>query len=188
MRDRFTREVGRVKQEPGRQTLVAPPPVTVPIAPNRWALMIDNAAYGVEIGTLQNPVDDATDTAVKLQQLGFEVIVLLDATRPQTDDGIAAFRRQLRPGGVGLFYFAGQGEQVEGTNYLIPLGAKVETAMTAKADALSAEWVLASMVEAGTALNVIILDACRNNPFTPRWPIGRPGLAPMQAARGSLIA
>ena len=150
--------------------------------------MIGNAAYGAEIGPLQNPVNDATDMAATLQQLGFEVIVLLDATRQQMEDGIAAFRRQLRPGGVGLFYFAGHGAQVEGTNYLIPLGANVESAMTAKADALSAEQVLASMVEAGTALNFIILDACRNNPFTPRWPVGRPGLAPMQAARGSLIA
>ena len=150
--------------------------------------MIGNAAYGVEVGPLQNPANDATDMAVTLRQLGFEVILLLDATRQQMEDGIAAFRRQLPQRGIGLFYFAGHGAQVEGTNYLIPIGANVEKAVTAKAEAVSAEQVLASMVEAGTALNFIILDACRNNPFTPRWPIGRPGLAPMQAARGSLIA
>jgi hypothetical protein len=181
-------KVGRVEQEAGRPTPVSPAPARGPVAQNRWALVIGNAAYGAEIGPLQNPVNDATDMAVALQQLGFEVVVLLDATRQQMEDGIAAFRRQLRQRGVGLFYFAGHGAQVEGTNYLIPLGANVESAMTAKADALSAEQVLASMVEAGTALNFIILDACRNNPFTPRWPIGRPGLAPMRAARGSLVA
>jgi formylglycine-generating enzyme required for sulfatase activity len=184
----ITREVGRVEQAAGQPTLVAPAPATVPRAQNRWALVIGNAAYGVDIGPLQNPVNDATDMAVTLQQLGFEVIVLLDATGPQMEEGIAAFRRQLRPGGFGLFYYAGHGAQVEGTNYLIPIGANVESAKTAKADAVSAESVLASMVEAGTALNFIILDACRNNPFTHRWPVGRPGLAPMQAARGSLIA
>jgi formylglycine-generating enzyme required for sulfatase activity len=184
----ITREVGRVEQQGGSSTVVAPPPAAVPAAQTRWALVIGNAAYGVEVGPLQNPVNDATDMAVTLQQLGFEVIVLLDATRPQMEDGIAAFRRQLRPGGIGLIYFAGHGAQVEGTNYLIPIGANVEKAVTAKADAVSAEQVLAKMAEAGTALNFFILDACRNNPFTPRWPVGRPGLAPMQAARGSLIA
>jgi formylglycine-generating enzyme required for sulfatase activity len=184
----ITREVGRVERKAARPTPVPQAPSTVPAAQNRWALVIGNAAYGPEIGPLQNPVNDATDMAVTLQQLGFEVIVLLDATRPQMEEGIAAFRRELRPGDVGLFYFAGHGAQVEGTNYLIPIGANVESALTAKADSLSAEQVLAGMVEAGTALNFVILDACRNNPFTPRWPIGRPGLAPMQAARGSLIS
>jgi formylglycine-generating enzyme required for sulfatase activity len=151
------------------------------------ALVIGNTAYGPDIGPLRNPANDATDIAATLQQLGFEVTLLLDATRPQMEDAIAAFRRQLRREGIGLFYFAGHGAQVEGTNYLIPIGANVESAKTAKADAVSAEEVLDSMVEAGTALNFIILDACRDNPFTHRWPVGRPGLAPMQAARGSLI-
>ena len=77
-------------------------------------------------------------------------MVLLDAARQQMADGIAAFRCQLHPGGVGLFYFAGNGAQVEGTNYLIPIGANVESAMTAKADALAAERDVASMMEAGT--------------------------------------
>jgi formylglycine-generating enzyme required for sulfatase activity len=127
--------------------------------------------------------------AATLRQLGFEVTLRLNATRQQMEEAIAAFRRKLRPGGVGLFYFAGHGAQVEGTNYLIPIGANVEKAVTAKAESVSAEQVLASMVEAGTTLNFIILDACRNNPFMSRWPVEtRPGLAPMQAARGSFIA
>jgi formylglycine-generating enzyme required for sulfatase activity len=183
----ITHEVGRVEQEGGTSTVVSPPPAAVSPAQNRWALVVGNAAYGPDIGPLQNPVNDATDIAATLQQLGFEVILLLDATRPQMEEAIAVFRRQLRQDGIGLFYFAGHGAQVEGTNYLIPIGANVESAKTAKADAVSAEEVFASMVEADTALNFIILDACRNNPFTHRWPVGRPGLAPMQAARGSLI-
>ena len=151
--------------------------------------MIGNSAYGADIGPLPNPVNDATDMAATLQPLGFDVTLVLNATRQQMEEALAAFRRQLRPGGVGLFYFAGHGAQVEGTNYLIPLGANVEKATTAQADSVSAEQVLASMTAAGTALNLLILDACRNNPFLARWPVQVPrGLAPMQAVRGSLIA
>jgi uncharacterized caspase-like protein len=80
----------------------------------------------------------------------------------QMEDAIAAFRRQLRQRGIGLFYFAGHGAQVEGTNYLLPIGANVEKAETAKAESVSAERVLASVTEAGTALNLILLE-CRND-------------------------
>ena len=183
-----TREVGRVEQA-GRKLTVAPsPPAAVSVTQNRWALVIGNGAYGGDIGPLQNPVNDATDMAAVLQPLGFDVTMLLNATRQQMEEALAAFHRQLRPGGVGLFYFAGHGAQVEGTNYLIPLDANVEKAVTAKATSLSAEHILASMTEAGTALNFLILDACRNNPFLAGWPVQRPGLAPMQAARGAFIA
>src|SRR5262245_34286309 len=188
----ITREVGRVEQEERKLNVVAPqvaPPPAAPVAKNRWALVIGNSAYGAEVGPLPNPVNDATDMAATLQSLGFEVTLVLNATRQQMEDALAAFRRQLRPRGVGLFYFAGHGAQVEGTNYLIPIGTTVERAATATADSVSAEQVLASMTAAGTALNLLILDACRNNPFLSRWPVQvPPGLAAMLAARGSLIA
>ena len=168
--------------------MVTPPPAA-PAAQNRWALVIGNSAYGAEVGSLPNPVNDATDIAATLQPLGFEVTLVLNATRQQMEDALAAFRRQMRPGGIGLFYFAGHGAQVEGTNYLIPIDANVGQAVTAKADSVSAEQVLMSMTAAGTALNILILDACRNNPFLSRWPVREArGLAPMQAVRGSFIA
>jgi formylglycine-generating enzyme required for sulfatase activity len=183
----ITRTAGQVEQEERKLNVVAPP--AVPVAQNRWALVIGNSAYGADIGPLPNPVNDATDMAATLQSLGFQVTRVLNATRQQMEEALAAFRRQLRPGDVGLFYFAGHGAQVEGTNYLIPIGADVEKAATAKAESVSAEQVLASMTAAGTALNILILDACRNNPFLSRWPVQvPPGLAPMQAARGSFIA
>src|SRR5439155_6590914 len=111
---------------------------------NRWALVIGNSAYAADVGPLPNPVHDATDMAATLRPLGFEVTLLLDATRQQMEEALVAFRRQLRPGGVGLFYFAGHGAQVEGANYLIPIGANVAHAVTAKAESVSAEQVLAS--------------------------------------------
>jgi formylglycine-generating enzyme required for sulfatase activity len=184
----IAREVGRMEQEPRKLTVVSPSPAA-PVVQNQWALVIGNSAYEADIGPLQNPVNDATDMAATLRSLGFEVTLVLNATRQQMEDALTAFRRQLRPRGVGLFYFAGHGAQVEGTNYLIPIGANVEKAATATADSVSAEQILATMTAAGTALNLLILDACRNNPFLSRWPVQVPrGLAPMQAARGSLIA
>src|SRR5215475_1814058 len=184
----ITREVGRVEQEERKLSVVAPPPAA-PVAQNRWALVIGNSAYGAAIGALPNPVNDATDMASTLQPFGFTATLLLNATRQQMEEARAAFHRQLRPGGVGLFYFAGHGAQVDGTNYLIPIGANVEKAVTTQAESVSAEQVLASMTAAGTTLNILILDACRNNPFLSRWPVQVPrGLAPMQAARGSFIA
>jgi formylglycine-generating enzyme required for sulfatase activity len=187
----INREAGRVEQEERKLNVVTSPPAppVAPVTQNRWALVIGNGAYGAEVGPLLNPVNDATDMAAALRSLGFDVNLVLNATRQQMEEALAAFRRQLRPGGTGLFYFAGHGAQVEGTNYLIPIGANVEQAVTAKAESVSAEQVLASMTAAGTALNILILDACRNNPFLSRWPVRVPrGLAPMQAARGSFIA
>jgi uncharacterized caspase-like protein len=146
-------------------------------------LVIGNSADEADIGPLQNPVNDATDMAATLRSLGFAVTLVLNATHQQMEDALAAFQRQLRPRGVGLFYFARHGAQVEGTNSLIPIGANVEKAATATAGSVSVEQVLASMTAAGTALNLLILDACWNNPFLSRWPVQVPrGLAPMQTA------
>jgi len=185
---RGIQEVGRVAPEARPLPVVSLPPAA-PGAPNRWALVIGNSAYGADVGPLQNPINDATDMADALQGLGFEVTLVRDATRQTMEEALAAFTVKLRQGGVGLFYFAGHGVQIEGTNYLIPIGANVEKAVTAKADSVSAEHVLASMTAAGTALNFLVLDACRNNPFLSRWPVRvPPGLAAMPAARGSLIA
>src|SRR6266511_2379430 len=96
----ITRGVGRVEPAGGKSTAVAPSVAAGPVAQNRWALVIGNGAYEVEVGPLQNPVNDATDMATTLQQLGFEVTLLLNATRPQMDEAIAAFHHRLRPGGV----------------------------------------------------------------------------------------
>src|SRR5262249_61712522 len=102
------------------------------------------------IGQLRSPVNEATARAATLHPRCFTVPLLLNAARQQMEEALAAFRRQLLPGGVGLFYFAGHGAQVEGTNYLIPVGANVEHAATTKAESVSAEQVLASMTGAGT--------------------------------------
>ena len=171
----------------GRALIVppSPPPAAVQL---RTALVIGNATYGAEVGPLRNPGNDATDITAALRQLGFDVTLVLNATRQRLEEAVEAFSRQLRRGGVGLFYFSGHGAQVDGTNYLIPIGVRLDKAADVKFQAVAAEWVLAGMEEAGNGLNIVILDACRNAPFARQWRSAQRGLAPMQAARGSLVA
>ena len=89
---------------------------------------------------------------------------------------------------MGLFYYAGHGVEAGGSNYLIPLGAEVESAMDLASDAMPAQWVLSRMEAAENRLNMVILDACRNNPYAGRVRGGGRGLARMDAPSGSLIA
>src|SRR5437773_1119247 len=99
---------------------------TVAMAERRTALVIGNAAY--DFGSLRNPVNDATDIAAALRQLGFEVTLELNADLRGMHEAIDAFSHQLRQGGAGLFYFAGHGVQVGGENYLIPIRARISRA------------------------------------------------------------
>jgi len=165
-------------------------PAVAAVAPARTALVIGNAAYSESVGPLKNPGNDATDIAATLRQLGFAVTLVQDATHQGMDEAIEDFSRQLHPGSVGVFYYAGHGVQVGGRNYLIPLGARITTEAVVPYQAVAAEEVLARMEAAGQgkSLNVIILDACRNAPFMRGWRSPLRGLAPMQATGGALIA
>jgi uncharacterized caspase-like protein len=151
----------------------------------RTALVIGNAAYRTD--PLRNAVNDATDIAATLRQLGFEVTELHDAAHQQMEQGVEQFTRQLGRGGVGLFYFSGHGVQANGLNYLIPVDARISSESDIKYQSVQVDWVLDRMRDAGNELNVIILDACRNNPYTRSSRTAQPGLAVMQAASGSLI-
>jgi formylglycine-generating enzyme required for sulfatase activity len=156
-------------------------------AQRRTALVIGNAAY--QDNPLLNPVHDATDMAATLKRLGFEVTLLRDADRRTMQEAIEAFSLQLRQGGVGLFYFAGHGVQVEGENYLIPLRTRINREQDVQYEAVPVGRILGGMENAANPLNIIILDACRDNPYKRSFRSSAPdGLAPIQAARGSLIA
>ena len=98
------------------------------------------------------------------------------------------FSREIRQGGVGLFYFAGHGVQVDGRNFLIPVGSNIEEEFEVADEGLDAESVLRAMEKADNRLNIIILDACRNNPFARRFRSADRGLARMSAPTGSLVA
>ncbi len=145
----------------------------------KTALVIGNAAYPEDV--LDNPGNDATDIANALRSLGFEVTLLLDADLRGMDDAIDAFYRQLRQGGVGVFYYAGHGVQVDGENYLIPVDARLSRQNDVRYQALPLGEVLNAMEDSDTQVNVVIIDACRDNPFYRRW---RSRNRSLSAARG----
>jgi hypothetical protein len=139
----------------------------------RVALVIGNANY--EEGALSNPVNDATDMAKALRELDFEVTLLQNQDLRSMETAINDFSRQLRKGGVGVFYYAGHGVQVEGENYLIPLKAQLLNEKDARYEAVALGKVLNAMEEARNQVNIIIIDACRDNPFYRRWRSSRRG-------------
>lgn len=133
-------------------------------AEQRVALIIGNANYQ-EGKQLPNPRNDAQDMAQTLRSLGFDVILGEDLTLEAMEERARTFGERLRKGGVGLFYYAGHGLQIEGKNYLIPVNADIRSRTDVKFKALEVGYVLGQMEEAKNALNIVILDACRDNPF-----------------------
>jgi uncharacterized caspase-like protein len=104
------------------------------------------------------------------------------------DEAVRAFTRQAAAHPVRLFYFSGHGIQAGGQNYLIPIKAQIDSEADVPYAAVAAEWVLARLEESGQRLNLIILDACRNNPYARRWRTTTRGLERMREPRGSLVA
>jgi len=153
---------------------------------NRIALIIGNGAY--KSAPLKNPVKDARDMAALLKSLGFAVTLKVDAEQKDMEEAVRQFGLDLRQGGVGLFYFAGHGLQVGGNNYLVPVDAKIQTESDVRFECVDAGRVLGKMEDAGNSLNIVILDACRNNPFSRGFRSAERGLAEMRAPTGSLIA
>ena len=157
----------------------------------RLALVIGNGGYQ-HVPPLTNPPNDARLTAETLKTLGFRLVgdaALLNADHAAMERAIRDFGKRLRAGAIGLFYYAGHGVQIEGENYLVPVGADVEDAADVKYELVNVGYVLDEMKNADNRLNIVILDACRNNPFGGRGlrALSR-GLAQMQAPAGTLIS
>ncbi|MEM8675601.1 MAG: caspase family protein [Cyanobacteria bacterium P01_G01_bin.67] len=158
----------------------------------RTALVIGNGAYQED--PLVNPVNDSTDVAEAFQELGFEVILLQNKDLREMEEAIEDFSQKLRQGGVGIFYYAGHGVQVNGENYLVPLQAQLNRQKDIRYEAVPLGKVLNVMEDAETQVNIVIIDACRDNPFYRRWRLRNRGsssfrgLAPVQSAQGTLIS
>ncbi|GFK95949.1 hypothetical protein NNJEOMEG_03822 [Fundidesulfovibrio magnetotacticus] len=151
------------------------------LAATKSALVIGNADY--EQNKLDNPANDARDMANALRQLGFEVIHLENADKRAMLDGLERFGASMskEQGSVAFFYYAGHGVQVRGVNYLLPLKEIFRSAVDAEALGVKADHVLGKMEEAGCPMNIVVLDACRDNPFARSLSraIGGAGLAQM---------
>ena len=156
-------------------------------AENRLALVIGNSAY--RNSPLVNPVNDARLMEGALREAGFDVIKAENASLREMRRLLRDFGDRLKArGGVGLFYFAGHGLQVRGENYLVSVDSDIRNEDEVADDALNAQLVLEKMQSAGNRVNVVILDACRNNPFAVRSRSAALGLATMHAPSGSIIA
>lgn len=161
------------------------------LAEARVALVVGNSAYK-NINPLENPVHDARLIADTLRSLGFALVgdgPQLDLDKANFDSAVQTFGRQLQGADVGLFYYAGHGVQVRGENYLVPVGASPTKEADVDFQMLSTNLVLRQMDGSGTKLNIIILDACRNNPFGQTGlRAANGGLAEMRAPEGTLIS
>lgn len=181
---------------PGTQQLSASSPTVQPmpsvaidaigtITLRRMALVIGNSAY--DFSPLKNPVNDAKAMADSLSRLGFEVTLLLDGNQEQMEAAIDKFGRQMSAGKlVGLFYFAGHGVQVDGSNYLIPTDAVIKRQSDVRYKAVNIGQVLGAM-EGEDNLQIVILDACRDNPLPRSFRSAGRGLAKIDGPKGTII-
>lgn len=154
-------------------------------AQGRVALVIGNAAYP-GAGALKNPANDARDIAAKLKRLGFDVILRTDVRHKEMLRSLTEFGDKVQTGNEALFFYAGHGMQVRGKNYLIPIDAEIRNESSVSSEAVDVDQLLDKLAPA--RLSMVILDACRNNPFERRFRGGGQGLAQVNAPTGTLIA
>lgn len=162
------------------------------LAETRVALVIGNSAYK-NASPLANPANDARLMAESLKRLGFELVdgkALTDLPdKAAMEQAVQRFGERIRKADVALFFYAGHGVQVDGANYLVPVGANVSGKSQVKYQLVDADYVMQEMAEAGTRVNLVVLDACRNNPFGERGlRAANGGLAQVNAPRGTLVA
>lgn len=161
----------------------------------RFALVIGNAAYTPKVGPLKNPVNDANAFAATLNGLGFDVTLITDATYGKIHAEMIKFRDKLNTGEkdqtVGLFYYAGHGLQHDGENYIVPVDAELEFEDDIPRYCFPIQKMILTQLEyTNSRMNILILDACRNNPFpSMNRGIGEnQRLGEMKKARGAYIA
>jgi uncharacterized caspase-like protein len=135
-------------------------------AETRVALVIGNSAYK-SVPSLRNPVNDARAMDEALSAVGFRVARLENATKAQIEAGLNELSRQLSPQAISLIYYAGHGIQMNGHNYLLPVDVKIGTAMTVPVEGVNVDDLMKQVMQTRARMNIIILDACRDNPFVP---------------------
>jgi|GEM_PF-6891037 uncharacterized caspase-like protein len=154
----------------------------------RYALVIGNADYAY-FGKLANPTSDATDIAAALEGLGFSVRLLTDASRKQMNQSLNDFRDQLASdsSSAGFFWYAGHGIQSKGENYLLPVGASINREADLEDEAVSTHKIMSLLDDARNRVNVVVLDACRNNPIPSMGRSGMRGLTVVSSAPAESI-
>ena len=159
-------------------------------AKDRVALVIGNSNYE-HTSSLANPENDARLIAAKLRDTGFEVIERTNLGQQEMRRAFADYTTRLQSrgrNGVGLIFYAGHGLQVNGQNYILPVDARITKEADVEVEAINASVLMRSISIVGNKLNIIILDACRNNPYRSAFRSVARGLARMDAPIGSLVA
>ena len=152
----------------------------------KLALIIGNGGY--KTAPLKNPVKDAQDIAQTLERVGFNVTLKKNQSQSEMRGAIREFGRKIRKGGIGLFYYAGHGMQINGENFLIPVGNDIQEEDEIPDQAIKLSLVLNKMDTAKNKMNVVILDACRDNPFARSFRSASKGLALVDGPTGTFIA
>jgi uncharacterized caspase-like protein len=164
----------------------------------KQALVIGNGAY--KVGPLKNPVNDAQAVAGQLRTLGFDVVLRENASLRDMIESFRQFSQRTRDAKVRVIYYAGHGVQVKGRNYLLPVDTEIRAEDEVPAKSADLNELLERLGAQKSGINIVILDACRNNPFSGAevlGPDGRrlkfrgatpAGLAPVEAPLGSMVA
>ena len=174
-----------------RSLLLAPlagwlPPLQAAAVPAaRVALVIGNAAYAG--APLPNAANDARAMSTALSAMGFQVVEARDAGKLQMEQALARTQALLRgQNGIGLLYYAGHGLQVDWHNYLVPVDAAPQSAADVRRQTVDIQTVMDAFKSAGNRMNIVVLDACRDNPFGAS--ASAKGLAPLDAPPGTFFA
>ena len=158
---------------------------------NRYALVIGNESY--KIGALDNPINDAKDISRYLDELDFKVTTLLDAGSEDMENAISNFYGKIKNSkAASVFYYAGHAMQINNVNYLLPVNVKVSSENALLSSSVSLNFLLKTLHQAESRANILILDACRNNPFAissgGSTTSAVKGLAPVEAPPGTFVA
>ena len=153
------------------------------------ALLIGNCNYGGN-AQLNNCINDANALGEKLNTLGFDTIIVNDGNKEGIDVAINQFSEKARNADVGFVFYSGHGIQYNGENYMIPIGAILSSPADIDYKCNRASYPLLKMEDVGCKLKILVLDACRTNPFTKGWYKGNveEGLGVMGAPSGTIVA
>ena len=190
----LNRIVATVRNEVGiataEKTILVDSPDTVKPSDRRIAMIVGNSNYSDITMNLANPKNDATDVAAKLESLGFDVILKTDVTLQEMDKELSSFGIKARGYDVALFYYAGHGIQSKGVNYLLPTDIENLAEDNIKYKCVDMERILGIMEDSKCKLNIVVLDACRNDPISRSWhrSVESHGLSLMNAPEGTIIS
>jgi hypothetical protein len=170
--------------------------ISIPVntSQKRLALVIGNSDYQKTGASLANAGHDAEDISGELKKLGFDVSMNSNQTKQGMEQAIQTFGQKLKSSGkdtVALFYYAGHAAEVEGVNYMFPIDVQLNEEKGAESEAVPVQEVVSQIQKTGNSLNILVLDACRDNPYPPKkraFNSNTNRLSTMSAPKGTIIS